>query len=91
MCKIKIKLREMIEQSVNKIKVLKQRVLKDEKFATNIRLWFSGITVLHLFIVAVRLLLIDFSTAKPAMLQVYHYRKWKLITTWCNVSDAQYF
>lgn len=50
------------------------------------RLIFLVLTILHLLFLASRTLPIDFTLAEEPHLKVYHYRRWKLITSWVNVS-----
>lgn len=52
-----------------------------------VRLWMYSVAFVHLVFIASLLLPVDFSKAEDPALWVYDSRKWKLITTWFNVSE----
>lgn len=66
--------------------VFSNPILNRSATLLKVRLWFYGLSLVHLVSIASLLLTIDFSKEKDPNIQMYQNTRWKLITAWFNVS-----
>lgn len=63
-------------------------ILKKSNTLIKARIWMYCGSSVHLVVVATWLLTIDFTQAEDPSLRVYNNTRWKMITSWFNVSKV---